>query len=223
MLVLQLASYFGNMSTLALNNDNDDDASSIQSQGITEVDAPQHPSLSERRAVWEGEYGQSDWSKVPPHLQGYYSKFNGRYDSNGRDEALEGQSQENDRHQRSDHQGMTTLSDAEFEEQQNQQMNEQHDGTITYGTAEDDIEMKERIDGQMQEKSAVTRIQSRHQDQQENTVEEEDEEEVEANNGPVYVDPAEHMRRRQVVRQRARERQRRRDRIKQKRQEKILN
>jgi hypothetical protein len=236
MLVLQLYSYFGNMSTLDRSNDNDDDASSISSQGITEVDAPHHPSLSERRAVWEGEYGQSDWSKVPPHLQGYYSKFNGRYDSSGR-EALEGQSQENDRHQHYDHQGMTALSDAEFEEQQNQQMNEQNDGTITYdGTADYDIEMKERIDGQLQEKSAVTRIQLRHQDQQQNTVEEEEEEEEEeAKNGPVDVDPTEDVRQRQVrqrawarqrareVRQRTRERQRKRDRIKQKRQEKILN
>jgi hypothetical protein len=203
MLVLQLASYFGNMSTLYRKNGNDD-ASSMQLQGTTEVDAPHHPhpSLSERRAVWEGEYGQSDWSKVPPHLQGYYSKFNGRYDSNGR-EALDGQSQENDQHQRYDHQGMTALSDA----------NEQNDGTITYGTAGDDIDIRHQgdVDGQLQE----------HQDQQQNTAEEEEEEE-EANNGPVNVDPTD-VRRRQVVRQRARERQRKRDRIKQRRQEKILN
>ena len=204
MLVLQLSCFFGNMSTLDRNNENNDASSEVLSQGITEVDVPHHPSLSERRAVWEGEYGQSDWSRVPPHLQGYYSKFNGRYDSSGR-EASKGQSQEKDRHRRNHHQGKTALSDAE-----------------TYGTADDDnIDIKERIDGQLQEKSAVTRINLRHQDQQQNTVEEEEEEE-EANNGPVDVDPTEDVRRRQI-RQRARERQRKRDRNKQMRQEKLLN
>ena len=202
MLVLQLSFFFGNMSTLDRNSDNNDASSEVLSQGITEVDVP-HPSLSERRAVWEGEYGQSDWSRVPPHLQGYYSKFNGRYDSSGR-EASKGQSLEKNRHQRNHHQGMTALSDAE-----------------TYGTADDDIDIKERSDGQVQEKAADTRINLRHQDQKQNTVEEEEEEE-EANNGPVDVDPTEDVRRRQI-RQRARERQRKRDRNKQMRQEKLLN
>lgn len=225
MLVLQLSSFFGNMSTSDRNNDNDD-ASTIQSQEITEV-AVLHPSLSERRAVWEGGYGQSDWSRVPPHLQGYYSKFNGRYDSSGPE--VSRQSQVKDQQQRNHQQGTNksiqdkesnsnvALSNAEFEEQQT---NEQNVGTITYGTADDDIEMKERIDGQLQETSVVTKIKLRHQVQQQNLVDEEKEEEE--INVPIDVDPTEGVRQRQV-RQWAREQQRKRDRNKQKRHEKLLN
>lgn len=81
MVALQIYSYLGERSTSLDENYHDDvvvEASVAPSRGI--MDGSPHPSRSERRAVWEGEYGQSDWSKVPPHLRGYYSKMNGRYD-----------------------------------------------------------------------------------------------------------------------------------------------
>ena len=154
MLVLQLSSYFGGVSTSDRNNH--DDSSSVLSRGIAEEGGAPHPSLSERRAVWEGEYGQSDWSRVPPHLQGYYSKFNRRYDS-GREAERQSptrivkHAQEKDRHRR--YQQQTTepippekasnldviLSVAGSEEQQHQQAREQNVKTITDGTADDDI------------------------------------------------------------------------------------
>ena len=61
--------------------ENDHDV--VDGDALLAMDGAPHPSRSERRAVWEGEYGQLDWSKVPPHLQGYYSKMNGRYDDGG--------------------------------------------------------------------------------------------------------------------------------------------